>query len=119
MIQSKDVFFVSSAKMLDFISIILHSDRNIAFSTIKRRCCAVFGASPKSCVSIWLLLYQARSKHLLWILVFLKMNETENALAALLQTDEKTIRKWKNIFVAALSNLNLVRFFIFYFYFRS
>lgn len=77
----------------------------------KRRYRAFFGCSSDVTTSLWLKLQpqwhiniMARPKHLLWSLVFLKVYASEIALSAMVGSpDEKTFRKWTQLFVDAIS----------------
>ena len=78
-----------------------------------RRFNSFFGATPEVCNIAWDLILAednipkgGRKEHMMWALRFLKTNETENVLAGILGgIDEKTLRKWIDIFVRRLSNL--------------
>ena len=53
-----------------------------------------------------------QKKHLLWVLNLLKTDATENQLHGRWKADEKTIRKWVNIFIKAISELDIVSIII-------
>ena len=104
---------MSTSRMTDVCTVLLHIDRNISTSTINRRCAAVFGLNPKMCVYLWyhlegLLPDLASPKHMLWVLSCLKLYEVEESRASRLQVDEKPNRKWTKIMTIAVSKLDLV-----------
>ena len=105
--------YLSTDEWISICCRTLHFDRVLAASTIDRRCGAVFGVKPKTCVFIWLQLgghvpESTKPHHLLWGLAFLKLYEVEDALSTRVRADRKTCRKWIKIIVRALSQLNLV-----------
>lgn len=55
----------------------------------------------------------ASPMHLLWTLMFLKSYNTEEVNRAIIQADEKTIRKWIWIFIDKISRMRVVCLFIF------
>ncbi len=54
----------------------------------------------------------ARPKHLLWALLFLKVYATESINSLICGADEKTCRKWSWTFVRLQSQLEVVRFIL-------
>ena len=78
-----------------------------------RRYASFFGSNPEVCNIAWGLLNRygllpegGHEEHMMWTLIFLKTYKTENNLAALLGgIDEKTLRKWVQLFVGALAEL--------------
>ena len=46
-----------------------------------------------------------KSKHLLWVLIFLKTYTTESSLVVAIGDDEKTLQKWIFIIIYAISDL--------------
>ena len=110
------VDFISTDKWVEISSRLLHTARKLTRSSIDRRCTAVFGVKPNTCVFIWLNLGGhvpdgTKPEHLLWGLAFLKLYEVEDAFSTRVHTDAKTCRKWIKIIVNALSEFNLVSFF--------
>lgn len=79
--------------------------------TDARRFRAFFGASAAVCSDIWGMLRPeetmpkgSKPEHLLWSLVFLKVYASEQVLRSLVGSpDEKTFRKWSQLFVLAIS----------------
>lgn len=81
-----------------------------------RRFRASFGTSPFICASIWnklddasTLPMDARPKHLLWAMLFLKVYAAENVSAPMCGCDEKTWQKWVWSMLEAVSELEVVR----------
>jgi hypothetical protein len=75
---------------------------------------AMFGTSVEICSLLWDMIEPsdftmgkgAKSCHLLWALMFLKLYATEANLCALAGgVDEKTFRKWSGRFVSAIADL--------------
>jgi len=97
----------------------LPQSRNDAFN---RRWNSAFGASPKVCSVLWNKIDPFKTmprgvtpKHLLWGLYFLAVYDTEhNSSHAVGKVDEKTYRKWSELFVKAISYLEyeVVSFFL-------
>jgi hypothetical protein len=89
-----------------------NSQSNKSFN---RRFHAAFGCSPRIVAIAWntiikqqLLPEKGRTVHLLWTLAFLKLYNTENFFSSWLHVDEKTFRKWVNLFLKALEKIKLV-----------
>ena len=95
-------------------------------------CCfkAHFGIDWMLCAKIWgcilplltnrdLNLNGVKMKHLLWTLLFLRLYDTEEVLAAKVGTGEKTYRKWVWMLIDIISYLrvDVVSDFIIVFYF--
>ncbi|KAG9407624.1 hypothetical protein AC1031_002342 [Aphanomyces cochlioides] len=79
-----------------------------------RRFYAMFGISAELCYAIWQALEDKRPpnsdvKHLLWRLMFLKVYGSESVHATIAGTDEKTFRKWCWLYVALISELDIIR----------
>jgi len=77
-----------------------------------RRFRAHFGASPEVVTALWNRLdildrvpAGGGPQHLLWCLLFMKVYSTEEVLASIVGTSEKTFRKWVWLFVYAVSSL--------------
>lgn len=77
-----------------------------------RRWNAAFGARPHVCCILWDMLEPERTmppgaqlKHLLWGLLFMTTYDIEETLAHRAKVDEKTFRKWSQLFVVAISYL--------------
>ena len=73
-----------------------------------------FGVTPRLCAILWIYCKDrmgdvGQKKHILWVFNLLKTNATEHALHGRWKADEKTIRKWVNIFIKAISKLDVVR----------
>jgi hypothetical protein len=97
-------------------------------SVFIRRWLSFFGVEPIICAETWNLLNiavndpddpdltNARPEHLLWGLLFLKKYGSEEEMARIAggesAVDEKTFRKWSNIFVTRIAGLifDVVRF---------
>ncbi|KAL3795507.1 LOW QUALITY PROTEIN: hypothetical protein ACHAW5_011307 [Stephanodiscus triporus] len=81
--------------------------------TFERRWKSAFGASPEVCCLLWNKINPYKTmptgvdpKHLLWALYFLTVYDTEhNSAHSLGKVDEKTYRKWSELFVDAISYL--------------
>ena len=71
---------------------------------------AHFGVTPEVCAEVWYSIKKptnARPKHLLWALLFLKLYETEDVLIAKLQVKSReTLRKWVWVMVQAIAGLS-------------
>jgi hypothetical protein len=88
-------------------------DRRQNNTTFHRRWMATFGVTPFLLATIWNLLDPVRNailcqapcqpKHLLWTFTFFKVYTTENVMHALIGADEKTFRKYVNLFACALA----------------
>lgn len=82
--------------------------------TSMRRFKSFFGVTPNVCAIIWKKIKKdaptnSAPMHLLWCLNFLKQYSNEHTRRALLDVDEKTIRKWTWTFIELLSNLDVVQ----------
>ncbi len=85
----------------------------VARSTSRRRFRATFGQSPIICSIIWDKIEEARQTmpqgaktiHLLWAMMFVKLYCCEEVNASLAGCHEKTFRKWCWLFVFAISDL--------------
>ena len=86
-------------------------------TTTHRRFWSAFGLTANLCKCLWNLigeiadqtsLVQARPKHLLWALFFLKQYSSSEINSGISGSDEKTFRKWSWCFVKLISELNLV-----------
>ena len=78
-----------------------------------RRFRALFGATPTVCASLWNPAHDTRPEgtspvHLLWMLLFLKCYGTEAQTRALVDADEKTVRKWVWAWVQVVADLDIV-----------
>ena len=90
--------------------------QQVSAKTIVRRFKALVGISPIHCGLLWLFIedhtYKMNSmremKHLLWTLNLLWCDSTENMLQSCWRADEKTIRKYVNIFLEALATVDVV-----------
>jgi len=78
----------------------------------ERRWKSFFGTTSQVCLIIWDKLDPEQTMpkntetcHLLWALFFLAICPTEEIATAVCDCDEKTYRKWVNIFVTAISFL--------------
>jgi hypothetical protein len=88
-------------------------------TTLLRRFAAHFGVTPRHCAYLWCFVEDIvknkdifpEKKHLLWCLNLLKTADTEHCIASRWQADEKTIRKWNNVFLEAISSLQVVSLF--------
>ena len=74
---------------------------------------SLFVVSPLVCSNFWRLLrfnrpIASRLIHLLWALLFLKVNESEVTHRTIAQVDAKTFRKWSCCFVHLLADLQIV-----------
>ena len=97
----------------------LPHSRNDVFN---RRWNSAFGASPEVCSVLWNKIDPFKTmpmgvdpKHLLWALYFLTVYDTEhNSSQRVGKVDEKTYRKWSELFVEAISWLEyeVVSFFL-------
>jgi uncharacterized membrane protein len=76
-----------------------------------------FGTSPTITAITWNCLvesgwtelsgvHEAKPKHLLWALMFLKSYGTEAVLSAIVDSDEKTFRKWAWFYVEGIASLH-------------
>jgi hypothetical protein len=72
-----------------------------------------FGTSPENCTTIWgmiasrddltaLIPKNAKPKHILWALMFLKLYDATEVLSSIADVSEKTYTKWQWIFVKAI-----------------
>lgn len=82
----------------------------------RRRFISMFGVSAKICSILWGLIRLNLSEgskpaHLLWALMFLKNYGIEESNRAILNADEKTIRKWVWNVIHSLSKLRVVNFY--------
>lgn len=82
-------------------------------NTRQRRFKSFFGVTPHVCLLVWNKIQLdapsgAEPKHLLWCLNFLKEYPVEHTRKALLNANEKTIRKWTWIFVKLVADINTV-----------
>lgn len=90
----------------------------LSAGTVVHRFVSHFGISPWHCALVWLFCEEEtykidryrEKKHLLWCLNALKCDEAEHVLHGRWRADEKTIRKWVNIFLEAISSLEVVRY---------
>jgi hypothetical protein len=91
-----------------------HSDCSGAAAVESMRFRAMFGTRAEICSLLWDMIEPsdftmgkgAKSCHLLWALMFLKLYATEATLSALAGgVDEKTFRKWSGRFVSAIADL--------------
>ena len=81
--------------------------------TFNRRWKSSFGAPPEVCCVLWNKIDPYKTmpagvdpKHILWALLFLTVYDTEhNSTQRLGNMDEKTYRKWSELFVIAISYL--------------
>jgi hypothetical protein len=88
-------------------------------TTLLRWFASHFGVTPRHCAYLWLFIVDivkkkailAEKKHLLWTLNLLKTADTEHCLSGWWRADEKTIRKWTNMFLEAISSLEVVSCF--------
>ena len=89
-----------------------------SLQTQYRRFKAHFGIDWLICGKLWMLLLPlfcddsynlggAKKKHLLWTLLFLRLYDTEEILAAKVGAVEKTYRKWVWLFVDLISYLQV------------
>ena len=74
---------------------------------------ACFGMSPNLYVRVWdeiedVLPSAAMIPHLLWVLLFLKVYGTEDTMAVMVQTTQKTYRKWVGIVIEEIYSLTYV-----------
>jgi hypothetical protein len=67
-----------------------------------------------------------KPKHLLWALHFMKCYPTEKQMSSAVKEDDKTLRKWVQIFIKALAGLNSkvvscckIVFFLYFILFHS
>jgi len=88
----------------------------ISPSTIVDRFSSHFGVTPLHCAYVWNYVKHdamamdcyVEKKHLLWTLNLCKCDSSEHVLQGRWNATEKTIRKWINIFLKALSELDVV-----------
>lgn len=75
----------------------------------ERRCIGSFGVSPTLCSILWnkveLVKEGVFPSHLLWSLLFLKIDDTQDFLCSITGSDEKTLRKWAWYFVKEIASL--------------
>ena len=82
-------------------------------NTFDQRWKSSFGAPPEVCCELWNKIDPYKTmpagvdpKHILWALLFLTVYDTEhNSAQRLGNVDEKTYRKWSELFVIAISYL--------------
>ena len=91
-----------------------HSDLSGCVAVESMRFRAMFGISAEICSHLWKMIDPcdftmgkgAKTCHLLWALMLLKLYATEATLCALAGgVDEKTFRKWSWRFVSAIAEL--------------
>jgi len=105
-------------ELIDLAGVFIHGldRRRISPNTIYRRFIAAFGVTARHAAWVWVfcehkvleLDQKSNKKHLLWTLNLLKTDDTEHALHGRWKADEKTLCKWTNIFLKALSELGVV-----------
>ena len=77
----------------------------------------MFGVSSRTAHLLWVTLDidvlgppGGKQTHLLWMLMFLKEYCTQDSLSGICRVSRKTFRRWVDIFLDHVSNLNLVSF---------
>ena len=105
-------------ELIDLAGVFIHGldHHRISPNTIYRHFIAAFGVTARHAAWLWVfceckvleLDQKSNKKHLLWTLNLLKTDDTEHALHGQWKADEKTLRKWTNIFLKALSELGVV-----------
>ena len=107
-----------SIEFLEIAGQFIHGFKfSLSPKTVLRRFIAHFGVTPRLCAILWIYCKDrmedlGQKKHLLWVLNLLKTDATENQLHGRWKADEKTIRKWVNIFIKAISELDIVSIII-------
>ena len=96
-----------------------------SINTQFRRFKSHFGIDWFLCAKLWVLLIPilydqshpkgAKTKHLLWTLMFLRLYDTEEILSGKVTADEKTYRKWVWIFIGYIYYLQVDFVSCFYF----
>ena len=114
LLYSASIFASVGNKMMRWRTSSSSSGNN---ATTNWRFKAAFGISPLMCRQLWELIGQiadqslssnARPKHLLWALMFLRQYNTTEINCAMSGADEKTFRKWSWTFIHLISKLDLV-----------
>ena len=86
-------------------------------ATTHRRFRSAFGLTADLCKKLWDLIgriadqsirVQARPKHMLWALFFLKQYSINDINSAISGADEKMFRKWSWCFIKLIAELNMV-----------
>eukprot|EP00171_Calliarthron_tuberculosum_P022151 IDg22151t1 len=112
--MSDDADFVSFSDLAVLGSTIACRDRFFTAVGGIRRFRGLFGVSPRVCCLLMQHLaghlpHRPDLAHLLWALLFSKVNGTEHVHATLAGFDEKRFRKWSRIYVRLLRSIKLVR----------
>ena len=79
-----------------------------------RRYRSLFGTSPDVCTKLWKYIGESKLKkslpvNLLWGLMLFKVYASEHIKCCIALVDEKTFRKWSEIFMKLLADISVVR----------
>ena len=88
---------------------ILTMNENLSENTLKELFRSHIGCSFEVCADAWNRMVardslpgDAKPKHLIWTLMYLKLYDTQRRSSVVLRSDADTIRKWRNIILRAL-----------------
>ena len=91
---------------------ILNLNTKLCENTLKEKFRSHIGCSFEVCADAWNRMVERESlpsgaqlKHLLWTLMFLMLYDTQRRSSVVLDSDEKTIRKWNGIMLRALFDI--------------
>ena len=91
---------------------ILKVNEKLSKNTLKETFRSHIGCSFEVCADAWSrmvardsLPQDAKPKHLIWTLMYLKLYDTQRRSSVVLNSDSKTIRKWKCIILKALFDI--------------
>jgi len=107
--------YLSKQEVLLEASRIVQRRINIDTPWGKRQFVSMFGCTLDIVMVVWkkLVLHEmlpndAKVKHLLWCLSFLKVYGSEYVMSSMFRCTEKTMRKWVWLFIDKLSSLEIV-----------
>jgi hypothetical protein len=117
--MQQSIALVDASAVLEVGRAIMKRETNRSVATEERRFREFFGCSPTVAANAWNMIelkgeewtgiqqhFGREVKHMLWALMFLKTYAKESTLSTLAGgVDEKTLRKWSQIYVEALAML--------------
>jgi len=113
--KPRDARLLSRQEVLLEASRIVQKRINIETLWGKRQFISMFGCTLDIVMIVWrklvlqeMLPDDARVKHLLWTLAFLKVYGSEYVMASMFRCTEKTMRKWVWLFIDKMSSLEIV-----------
>ena len=112
---------VAGSCMMERVASTSICERNFSMhlsdSLINRHFRAMFGVSSRTAHLLWVTFDidvlgppGGKRTHLLWMLMFLKEYCTQDSLSGICRVSRKTFRRWVDMFLDRVSNLNLVSF---------